>query len=123
MNIAQIAVSPAADTAAPLQRAVRFWLSAFVAGLFFSGAAAIPLLPEIDVLARVLHTRHAWPPALVQWIATVQAALRVTDARYPFLMPGIRFWRIARTGSPLGTSPLRLRLWGRCATRCGMCGW
>jgi len=87
VNTAPAAASPV-FAAAPLRRAVRFWLAAFVAGLFLSGATAIPLLPELDLLAHVLHANHAWPPALVRWIETVQAALRITDARFPFLAYG-----------------------------------
>lgn len=88
MDTVKAADLSAANAAAPLRRAVRFWLAAFVVGLFLSGATAIPLLPEIDVLVRVLHAGHGWPPALVHWIETVQAGLRVTDARYPFLAYG-----------------------------------
>ncbi len=87
VNTAPALPPPAADTE-PLRRAVRFWLTAFVVGLFLSGATAIPLLPELDMLLRVLHSNHASPPALVRWIETVQAALRTTDARYPFLAYG-----------------------------------
>ncbi len=79
---------PAVGAAASLRRAIRFWLTAFVVGLFLSGATAIPLLPEIDILLRVLHTGRNWPPALVHWIETVQSALRVTNARFPFLAYG-----------------------------------
>jgi len=81
-------VAPPRFTAEPLRRAVRFWLAAFVVGLLLSGATAIPLLPELEILARVLHTGHGWPPAFVQWIDTVQSALRVTDTRFPFLAYG-----------------------------------
>ncbi len=88
MNTAPAAAFPAHAAAEPLRRAVRFWLGAFVVGLFVSGATAIPLLPELNILARVLHTSYAWSPLLVRWIDTVQSALRVTDARFPFLAYG-----------------------------------
>lgn len=78
---------PAAD-AARLRGAVRWWLGAFVVGLVVSGATAIPLLPEVDWVARVLHSSQIRPMALVRWIDTAQAALHVTDKRYPFLAYG-----------------------------------
>lgn len=87
VNTAPAVSLPAPDTE-PLRRAVRFWLCAFVVGLLLSGATAIPLLPELGLLTRVLHASPASPLALVRWIETVQSALRTTDARFPFLAYG-----------------------------------
>lgn len=71
-----------------LERRIRALLSIFIAGLLVSGATAIPLMPELNLLARIVHSGHVWPGWLIHWIETVQAALADVGARYPFLSYG-----------------------------------
>lgn len=73
-----------------LKRRIRALLYVFIVGLVLSGVTAFPLTWEVNLLARLLHTSGiaATIPVLGEWVATVQAALVETDARYPFLAYG-----------------------------------
>jgi len=62
-----------------LRRRVRAMTALVIAGLTLSGATAIPLQWELDVLA-------AWLP--LEWIARVHAALQEVTAKHPFLAYG-----------------------------------
>jgi hypothetical protein len=63
-----------------------------IAGLVISGATAIPLEQEVDVLVRLLPTSEnpdAQPHSdLAAWILKVQSGLRETNAKYPFMAYG-----------------------------------
>jgi len=61
------------------------WL--FIAGLFISGATAIPLLPEVTWLARNFGENETFP-ALAEWLVRIRAALVQTQSQYPFLFYG-----------------------------------
>jgi len=54
----------------------------FILGLLFSGATAIPLPGEINLLVNFLG------PASGQWLLRVQGALTQTQEQYPFLFYG-----------------------------------
>ena len=64
----------------------------FILGLVFSGATAIPLKPELELMANVLgvadKSSDTVPFGLVHWILKVREALQETDAKYPFLAYG-----------------------------------
>jgi hypothetical protein len=67
------------------------WL--FIIGLVLSGATAIPLLTEVDSLARItganqLTESSATAPAWAVWLVKVQGALHDMGQRYPFLFYG-----------------------------------
>jgi hypothetical protein len=67
-----------------MQRRVRILLWFFILALFLSGATAIPLETELQVLAQ-------WTPGksgLANWLEKVRDALIATNARYPFLAYG-----------------------------------
>ena len=61
------------------------WL--FIAGLFISGATAIPLLPEVTWLARNFSENETFP-ALTKWLLRIRDALAQTQLHYPFLLYG-----------------------------------
>jgi hypothetical protein len=67
---------------------IRFWLLLFVAGLVISGATAIPLSREVNMLYRGLHYFGIFSGRMHDWIQAVLAALLDTNARYPFLFYG-----------------------------------
>ncbi len=71
-----------------LLRRIRALLLVFIVGLAVSGATAIPLDWEVALLGRLVHAGSVWPGWLVQWIGTVQDALRYSGAHYPFLAYG-----------------------------------
>ena len=71
-----------------LRRRIRGWLWFFVVGLFLSGATAIPLETELDILARGLTGHAAGEPGFAGWILKVREALIDTNARYPFIAYG-----------------------------------
>ncbi len=73
-------------------RRVRLLVALFIIGLFVSGATAIPLKWEMELLTR-------WMPlpadasttafaGIIRWIHQVKDALVDTDAKYPFLAYG-----------------------------------
>ena len=70
-------------------RAVRCWLSFFIAGLILSGVTAFPLEAELHWLLLVLHTgvlrQAAEYTHLRPWITRVYDALSMTNKQYPFL--------------------------------------
>ena len=73
-------------------RAVRCWLSFFIAGLILSGVTAFPLEAELHWLLLVLHTgvlrQAAEYTHLRPWITRVYDALSMTNKQYPFLAYG-----------------------------------
>ena len=66
------------------------WL--FIIGLVVSGATAIPLQWELDVLAKLLGVADLSSvqanSGLARWILKVREALHETDAKYPFMAYG-----------------------------------
>ena len=62
-----------------LLKRIRLLTTFFILGLFVSGVTAIPLLPEVEWLAKATH---------VPWLLRVQAALEQTQTQYPFLFYG-----------------------------------
>lgn len=68
-----------------LRGRIRWWLSLFLVGLILSGATAIPLAWELDMLT---HLMGAGDSGLTHWIGRVRDGLHETDARYPFLAYG-----------------------------------
>jgi hypothetical protein len=62
-----------------LRRRLRAMTALVIAGLVVSGATAIPLQWELDVLA-------AWLP--MEWIGLVHAAIQEMTAKHPFLAYG-----------------------------------
>lgn len=68
-----------------LRRRIRFWLWAFVIGLVLSGVTAIPLMWELDILARWVGQGNN---GLAVWINRVHQGLQETYARYPFMAYG-----------------------------------
>ena len=73
-------------------RRIRFWLAAFIAGLFLSGVTAFPLQSELRWLLSCLHAGSLQPMAestgLLPWIERVYVALSTTNSHYPFLAYG-----------------------------------
>ncbi|MEO7717277.1 MAG: hypothetical protein ABIY70_13840 [Capsulimonas sp.] len=71
---------------------IRFVLSLFILGLVVSGATAIPLADELDMLTQWMGLPAAADPrhytGLDAWLLTVRAALHTVDARMPFLFYG-----------------------------------
>ena len=78
--------------ASPLRRRIRWLTALFIAGLVLSGATAIPLEWEVDVLVNLLgaHGASGSRPtsALSQWMVRVQTALHETNVKYPFIAYG-----------------------------------
>jgi len=75
-----------------LTRRIRMVLGLFVVCLVASGLTAIPVETELDVLARLLglppDADAAAHAGLAHWIAKVRAAVRETNARFPFMAYG-----------------------------------
>ena len=65
-----------------LRRRVRLLTGLFILGLVVSGATAIPLPGELNLLV------HFLGPAVGPWLMRVQAALTQTREQYPFLFHG-----------------------------------
>ncbi len=59
------------------------WL--FVAGLFISGATALPLQSELNTAAKLLPSTTS---AFGSWIVEIQSALNETYAKFPFMAYG-----------------------------------
>jgi len=73
-----------------LLRRINLFTWLFIVGLAISGATAIPLVSEVDVLARIFGVSNTQPQsiAIVQWLARVQTALHSVNEQYPFLFYG-----------------------------------
>lgn len=80
---------------ATLLRRIRWLVGFFIVGLVLSGATAIPLETELDLLTDLTGARQlveardsASPPACAEWLCRVQTALRETNAKFPFISYG-----------------------------------
>ena len=77
---------------AVLLRRVRWLTWVFIIGLVISGATAIPLESEMDLLAKFLgvadQSSGETTSGLAHWILRVREALHGTGAQYPFLAYG-----------------------------------
>ena len=73
-----------------LRRRIRWLTALFIVGLVVSGVTAIPLVTELDWLAKWFGPTDSTQPVseLTQWFGKVRAALHETDARHPFLFYG-----------------------------------
>ena len=75
-----------------LHRRIKLLTWLFIVGLVLSGATAIPLGWELDVLARVLGvanlTSAQATTGLDRWVLTVREALHEAGAKYPFMAYG-----------------------------------
>jgi hypothetical protein len=69
-------------------RAIRVWLSMFIAGLVLSGITAFPLVHETGWMVRILQAHPILPGGIIVWIDRVYAALVDSYQRYPFLAYG-----------------------------------
>jgi hypothetical protein len=67
-----------------LLKRIRILLWLFIFGLFFSGATAIPLQKELELLTSWVGGESA----LADWLRRVHGALVETNAKYPFLAYG-----------------------------------
>ncbi len=79
---------------AVLRRRIKWLTWFFIVGLFLSGATAIPLESELNLLARLVGAdigSSGVPPAasgLAHWILMVRDALHTTNTRFPFMAYG-----------------------------------
>lgn len=78
-----------------LRRRIKLVTWLFIIGLVLSGATAIPLVSEVNSLVKVTGAQQlierpasTGPPAWALWLTKVQAALRDTSVRHPFLFYG-----------------------------------
>ena len=69
-------------------RWIRFWLGVVVFGLVVSGATAIPLVTEADLMHRVVNKYEFFGPEVREWVQTIYAGILDSNARYPFLLYG-----------------------------------
>ena len=68
-----------------LRHRIRWLTWLFIAGLFFSGATAIPLAREVNCMLNVIPGgSSAW----ATWLIRVRDALAQTQAQWPFLFYG-----------------------------------
>ena len=81
-----------ADRRRVLLRRTRGLMAFFIVALVASGLTAIPVEPELDLLAAVLGLPHDADPqaysGLSHWIAKVRVGVRDTNVRYPFIAYG-----------------------------------
>lgn len=75
-----------------LHRRIKRWTWFFIIGLVISGATAIPLVTELDLLVRWCgiegQTSTTASNTLVRWLLTTREALQDTAARHPMLFYG-----------------------------------
>ncbi len=70
-----------------LRRRIRWLTWFFIVGLFISGATAIPLTSELNLLANWFGADGA-TSGLALWLLRVRDALAQTQAQHPFLFYG-----------------------------------
>jgi hypothetical protein len=71
-----------------LQRRIRLLLWIFIFGLVISGATAIPLETEVNLLARIIGTSDSTnleQGSLLRWLAEVRDGIVATNAKCPFI--------------------------------------
>jgi hypothetical protein len=71
-----------------LYRRIRWLTSLFIVGLFISGATAIPLQSEVNLLANFFGA-NGNSSALAKWLQRVSDALAQTQSQHPFLFYGM----------------------------------
>jgi len=75
-------------------RRIQGFTVVFILGLVISGATAIPLVSEVDALAKLTGARELLiggstnPPAWAIWLCKVQDAIHLTAEKHPFLFYG-----------------------------------
>ena len=70
-----------------LRRRIKLLTWLFIVGLFVSGATAIPLLGELNLLVNFLGANHG-SSELASWLLRVRDALAQTQAQHAFLFYG-----------------------------------
>jgi len=70
-----------------LRRRIKWLTGLFILGLTLSGATAIPLPAEVNLLVNVLGS-DSQSSVLAAWLLRVQEALIQTQVHYPFLFYG-----------------------------------
>jgi hypothetical protein len=72
-------------------RIIRLLLAFFMLGLIVSGLTAFPLIPEINLLERIMgqgtFVEDVWPD-MARWISFVHQGLTETNNSYPFILYG-----------------------------------
>jgi hypothetical protein len=80
------------DRELQLRRRVKVCAWLVIAGLVVSGLTAIPLLTELDMVARLLGAQDVptdqASSGFVKWILIVREGLHITYAKYPFIAYG-----------------------------------
>jgi len=78
-----------------LRRRIKLLTWLFIVGLVVSGATAIPLEGELNVLVQLTGARQlvetpasTTPPGWALWLVKVQTALQETGTKYPFMSYG-----------------------------------
>ena len=80
--------SPPMQPADTLRRRIRLLTGIFIAGLFLSGATAIPLESELNVLTQLWPGVESRPGSAGGWLARIREALHTTNTAYPFMAYG-----------------------------------
>lgn len=70
-----------------LHRRIKLLTWLFITGLFLSGATAIPLPGELNLLVNFLGPKGE-SPEMAQWLLRIRDALAQTQAQHPFLFYG-----------------------------------
>jgi hypothetical protein len=70
-----------------LRRRIKLLTWLFIVGLFLSGATAIPLQGELDLLVNFFGAKGE-SSEMAQWLLLVRDALTQTQTQYPFLFYG-----------------------------------
>lgn len=72
-------------------RIIRLLLAIFMVGLLGAGLTAFPLIPEVNLLMRLMDDgswlEPVWPD-MAHWITFVHQGLNATNATYPFMFYG-----------------------------------
>src|SRR5262245_45751613 len=75
-----------------LRRRIKWFTWIFIIGLFLSGATAIPLIQELDLVAKWFglegQTSATATSELGLWLLTAREALQDVNARHPLLFYG-----------------------------------
>ena len=75
-----------------LRRRIKFWTWFFIIGLVISGATAIPLVTELELLTKWLgleaQTSATATSTLARWLLLTREALQDTATRHPMLFYG-----------------------------------
>ncbi|MBB5396479.1 hypothetical protein [Mucilaginibacter sp. AK015] len=72
-------------TQTQLKKRIKYWLILLITGLVLSGITAFPIESELTI---AMDNLDVFSPRMQHWLTTIYAAVKTTNAQYPYLSYG-----------------------------------